>query len=97
MCCRNGRTGGITHPDPDGQEAAITRAYERAGGIDPRLTAYFECHGTGTPVGDPLEVEAIGRVFAQKKTAESPLYIGSVSLIRDSVSIQAGRAHTPDR
>ena len=82
MCCRNGRTGGITHPDPSGQEAVIRRAYERAGGIDPDLTAYFECHGTGTPVGDPLEVEAVGRVFVQNRTAERPLLIGSVSLTR---------------
>ncbi|KAL8669473.1 MAG: hypothetical protein Q9168_005935 [Polycauliona sp. 1 TL-2023] len=34
----NGRTGGITHPSPDGQEAVIRRAYQRAGGLDPKLT-----------------------------------------------------------
>ncbi|RMZ82570.1 hypothetical protein DV738_g1477, partial [Chaetothyriales sp. CBS 135597] len=73
----NGKTGGITHPDPDGQEKVIRRAYQRAG-LDPALTAYFECHGTGTPVGDPLEVEAVGRVFATKTTAQRPLLIGSV-------------------
>lgn len=76
----NGRTGGITHPDPSGQEAVIRRAYERAG-IDPTLTTYFECHGTGTPVGDPLEVEAVGRVFAPVKSEEKPLLIGSVSVV----------------
>ena len=37
-------------------------------------------HGTGTPVGDPLEVEAVSRVFAELKTPEDPLLIGSVSL-----------------
>jgi hypothetical protein len=47
----NGRTGGITHPSPEGQAACIQRAYERAGGLDMSLTGYFECHGTGTPVG----------------------------------------------
>jgi acyl transferase domain-containing protein len=47
----NGRTGGITHPSPDGQETCMRRAYERAGGLDVSLTGYFECHGTGTPVG----------------------------------------------
>lgn len=78
---RNGRTGGITHPDPNGQERAIRRAYERAGNIDPAATAYVECHGTGTPVGDPLEVEALGRVFADGKTPEAPLLVGSVSAI----------------
>ncbi|PYH40874.1 type I polyketide synthase, partial [Aspergillus saccharolyticus JOP 1030-1] len=73
----NGRTGGITHPDPDGQEAAIRRAYHRAG-LDPSQTSYLECHGTGTPVGDPLEVEAVGRVFETSKTAARPLLIGSI-------------------
>ncbi|KAH6891500.1 thiolase-like protein [Thelonectria olida] len=58
----NGRTGGIAHPSADGQEAVMRRAYERAGGLDPALTGYFECHGTGAAVGDPLEVSAIGRV-----------------------------------
>lgn len=80
LSIRNGRTSGITHPDPDGQESVIRRAYERAGNLDPALTSYFECHGTGTPVGDPLEVEAVGRVFAKARTVERPLLIGSVSL-----------------
>ncbi|KAL4941793.1 hypothetical protein BDV06DRAFT_222783 [Aspergillus oleicola] len=74
----NGRTGGITHPSPEGQEAVIRRAYERAGGLDPALTGYFECHGTGTAVGDPLEVSAIGRVFSSYKSKEVPLLIGSI-------------------
>ncbi|KAI1302455.1 hypothetical protein F5Y03DRAFT_407817 [Xylaria venustula] len=74
----NGRTGGITHPSPEGQEACIRRAYERAGGLDMSLTGYFECHGTGTPVGDPIEVSAIGRVFADKRSSSHPLLIGSI-------------------
>lgn len=74
----NGKTGGITHPDPDGQEAAISQAYARAG-LDPSETPYMELHGTGTPVGDPLEVEAVGRVFAPGRTEDTPpLLIGSV-------------------
>ncbi|KAL4866681.1 hypothetical protein BDV12DRAFT_198902 [Aspergillus spectabilis] len=73
----NGRTGGITHPSPEGQEAVIRRAYERAG-LDPSLTGYFECHGTGTAVGDPLEVSAIGRVFGSYKSKDAPLLIGSI-------------------
>ncbi|CAO2655100.1 Nn.00g101640.m01.CDS01 [Neocucurbitaria sp. VM-36] len=74
----NGRTGGITHPSPDGQEAVIRRAYERAGITDLSLTGYFECHGTGTAVGDPLEVTALGRVFAPWRSTERPLLIGSM-------------------
>ena len=58
----------------------MRRAYESAGGLDPNLTGYFECHGTGTPVGDPLEIDAIGRLFAAGRQ-EEPLLIGSVSIL----------------
>ncbi|KAI1858549.1 uncharacterized protein JN550_012596 [Neoarthrinium moseri] len=74
----NGRTGGITHPSPEGQAACIKQAYERAGGLDMSLTGYFECHGTGTPVGDPIEVGAIGRLFTDSRTSANPLLIGSI-------------------
>ncbi|KAL9011376.1 MAG: hypothetical protein Q9173_003774, partial [Seirophora scorigena] len=73
----NGRTGGISHPSPEGQEAVMRRAYEAAGGLDPNLTGYFECHGTGTAVGDPLEVSAVGKLFSSGRQAE-PLLIGSI-------------------
>lgn len=73
----NGKTGGISHPSPEGQEAVIMQAYEAAGGLNPDLTGYFECHGTGTPVGDPIEVAALGRVFASGRQSQ-PMLIGSV-------------------
>lgn len=44
------------------------------------MTGYFECHGTGTPVGDPVEVPAIGSVFAASRLRE-PVLIGSVCLV----------------
>ena len=72
---RNGKTPGITLPSALGQEAVIRKAYAKAGlGFD--QTAYVECHGTGTPVGDPIEVEALSRVFNQP--GREPLLIGSV-------------------
>lgn len=77
----NGKTGGMTHPSQEGQEAVIRRAYQAAGSLDPSLTGYFECHGTGTPVGDPTEVAAIGKVFSSGRH-NKPLLIGSVSLRR---------------
>ena len=73
----NGKTGGISHPSPEGQEAVMRRAYEAGGGLDPDLTGYFECHGTGTAVGDPLEVSAVGRLFSSGRK-EDPLLIGSI-------------------
>ncbi|KAL1865521.1 Type I Iterative PKS [Diaporthe australafricana] len=74
----NGKTGGITRPSPAGQEAVIREAYRNAGHLSFSDTSYFECHGTGTYVGDPLEVAAVGRVFAGERAADDPLLVGSV-------------------
>lgn len=74
----NGRTGGITRPSARGQEAVIREAYRHAGDLPFKDTSYFECHGTGTYVGDPIEVAAVGRVFAPERSAEDPLLVGSV-------------------
>lgn len=76
-CPRNGKSPGISHPSSSDQEIVIRQAYASAGlGFD--QTGYFECHGTGTPVGDPLEVTAIGNVFGDVRTPDSPLLLGSV-------------------
>ncbi|KAI9838887.1 MAG: hypothetical protein M1819_004095 [Sarea resinae] len=74
----NGKNSGITHPSPSAQEAAMRLAYARAGNINPDMTGYYECHGTGTPVGDPLELSGISKVFSSGRTLEKPLLIGSV-------------------
>lgn len=75
----NGRTGGITRPSVRGQEAVIREAYRHAGGLPFKDTAYFECHGTGTYVGDPIETAAVGNVFAPERGAgDPPLLVGSV-------------------
>ena len=71
----NGKTRGISAPSATAQEAVIRKAYQKAG-LDFDATQYIECHGTGTPVGDPIEVEALSRVF--KRTTNNPLLIGSV-------------------
>ena len=71
----NGKTPGITLPSALGQEAVIRKAYAKAG-LDFSQTAYVECHGTGTPVGDPIEVEALSRVF--NDPGRDTLLVGSV-------------------
>ncbi|KIX10093.1 uncharacterized protein Z518_01174 [Rhinocladiella mackenziei CBS 650.93] len=76
----NGKTPGITLPSSNEQEAVIRKAYARAG-LRFDDTIYVECHGTGTPVGDPIEVEGISRVFSQSPKCQrdgQPLLIGSV-------------------
>ncbi|KAF1843183.1 polyketide synthase [Cucurbitaria berberidis CBS 394.84] len=72
----NGRTAGITHPSAEGQVEVIRQAYANAN-LDPSMTGYFEAHGTGTQVGDPTEINAIGQVFSQS-SGTSDLRIGSV-------------------
>ena len=70
---------GITHPNLDGQANVIKKAYERGGLLDPRLTGYFECHGTGTAVGDPLEVHAVANAMNEnRKSQDGPLFVGAV-------------------
>jgi len=60
----DGKTAGFNLPSSDAQVAMIRRAYEVAG-LTVSDTGYFECHGTGTPVGDPIETEAVARVFGK--------------------------------
>ncbi|EED21266.1 polyketide synthase, putative [Talaromyces stipitatus ATCC 10500] len=71
----NGRTSGITLPDAKMQEAVIRKAYQNAN-LSFADTDYVECHGTGTPVGDPIEVDGVAACFANR--AGEPLRIGSV-------------------
>ncbi|KAI0468799.1 putative polyketide synthase [Xylaria cf. heliscus] len=69
---------GITHPNRDGQVEVITHAYSRGGNLDPRLTGYVECHGTGTAVGDPLEVHAVSLAMNENREPGNHLMIGAV-------------------
>ncbi|KAF9880614.1 hypothetical protein CkaCkLH20_01656 [Colletotrichum karsti] len=62
----DGKTHGITQPNAAAHEAMIRLAYEQAGITDFSKTAYFECHGTGTAVGDPIETGAVANVFGDK-------------------------------
>ncbi|KAH6974491.1 hypothetical protein BKA56DRAFT_734049 [Ilyonectria sp. MPI-CAGE-AT-0026] len=59
----DGKTQGITQPNGAAHEAMIRLAYKQAGITEFSKTAYFECHGTGTAVGDPIETGAVANVF----------------------------------
>ena len=58
-----GRAGSLTAPNPRAQAELLRTAYRQAG-FDPRTVSYIEAHGTGTPLGDPIEVEALKTAFA---------------------------------
>ncbi|KAF7180982.1 hypothetical protein CNMCM7691_000111 [Aspergillus felis] len=59
----DGRTPGITTPGSQAQQRLIRRAYRRAGITDVYKTGFFECHGTGTVVGDTAETSVVAKVF----------------------------------
>ena len=74
---QDGRTPGITQPNGDAQRALINQTYAK-GGLDMRHTRFFEAHGTGTPLGDPIEARAINAAFGSYRSKEEPLYVGAV-------------------
>nr|ADB12491.1 EpoD [Sorangium cellulosum] len=74
---QDGRSNGLTAPNGSSQQEVIRRALEQAG-LAPADVSYVECHGTGTTLGDPIEVQALGAVLAQGRPSDRPLVIGSV-------------------
>ncbi|GGA98259.1 type I polyketide synthase [Allosediminivita pacifica] len=71
---QDGASSSLTAPSGPAQEAVIRAALEDAG-ISPDQLGYLEAHGTGTNLGDPQEMRALGNVFAGRRT---PLVVGSV-------------------
>ncbi len=70
-----GRTQVITAPHPEAQEELILEACRDAG-VEPQQISYLECHGTGTRIGDPIEISALQNTIARDR--QSPCYLGSV-------------------
>lgn len=68
---------GFTAPSIEGQAAVISEAQEIAE-IEPESITYIEAHGTGTPLGDPMEIEALNKVFRAQTKKNGFCAIGSV-------------------
>ncbi|MFJ4521488.1 SDR family oxidoreductase [Streptomyces sp. NPDC088810] len=73
----DGRSLGLTAPRPEGQRAALQRAYRNAG-VPPAAVGLVEAHGTGTVVGDRTELTVLGEVFAEAGAATGGCALGSV-------------------
>ncbi|EFM08505.1 Beta-ketoacyl synthase [Paenibacillus curdlanolyticus YK9] len=74
---QDGASAGITAPNAVAQEKVIAQAWEDAG-IDPSTVTYIETHGTGTKLGDPIEVDGIQRAFERYTDKKQFCAIGSV-------------------
>ncbi|TDR36317.1 acyl transferase domain-containing protein [Tahibacter aquaticus] len=71
-----GKTNGYTVPNPQAQAGAIAQALAEAK-IDPRHISYIEAHGTGTKLGDPIEIAALARAFGKHTQDKQFCLIGS--------------------
>lgn len=73
----DGNTMGITTPNPEAQKELIEKAIADAD-IKPETISYMETHGTGTLIGDPIELKAITQVFSKHTTKRQFCGVGSV-------------------
>jgi amino acid adenylation domain-containing protein len=81
----------FTAPSVEGQALAILRAQELAG-VEAHAISYVEAHGTATPLGDPVEVEALTRVFRRQTAARGFCGIGSIKSNFGHLTAAAGVA-----
>ena len=86
---QDGRTDGITVPNPKAQAALITTVLKQANVSTDKLV-YIEAHGTGTNIGDPYECQALGE--ALQKPTENPCWVGSLKANIGHLEAAAGIA-----
>ncbi len=85
----DGRAAGLTVPNGSAQEQVIRSALAEAR-LEPADVGYVECHGTGTRLGDPIEVRALGAVYGVPRS--QPLWLASVKTNIGHLEAAAGVA-----
>ncbi|MBK9371592.1 MAG: SDR family NAD(P)-dependent oxidoreductase [Deltaproteobacteria bacterium] len=88
---QDGRTNGITAPNPRAQ-ADLIREVQRRAKVTPESVSFIEGHGTGTRLGDPVEVEALHAVFRRDGQAPGSIALGSVKPTIGHATTAAGIA-----
>ena len=87
----DGRNCSITAPNPEGQMLSLRRAYDDAG-VPPQSVSLVEGHGTGTTVGDAVELQALQQILQQAGSAPQSCAIGSVKSMLGHTKAAAGMA-----
>ncbi|MCP4080557.1 MAG: polyketide synthase, partial [Planctomycetaceae bacterium] len=87
----NGFSSGLTAPNPQAQEKVIRQALQEAG-LTSLEISYLEAHGTGTELGDPIEMQAAAAALGENRTADNPLFVGSVKTNIGHLEAAAGMA-----
>jgi acyl transferase domain-containing protein/NADPH:quinone reductase-like Zn-dependent oxidoreductase/acyl carrier protein len=87
----DGRSSGLTVPNADAQAELLKDCLDLAG-LAPADIDYVEAHGTGTPLGDPIEIQALARVFGDGRAKGAPLLVGAVKTNIGHLESAAGMA-----
>lgn len=90
---QDGRSIGLTAPRGPAQQAVIQQALSNAQ-TKPEEVSYIEAHGTGTALGDPIELSALQAVFGKTRCDDDPLTVGSVKTNLGHLEGAAGVAGT---
>lgn len=88
---QDGASASLTAPNQVAQESLISEALQKAN-LPPSAVMYLEAHGTGTSLGDPIEVQAAAKVLGKERAHNNPLLIGSVKTNIGHLEAAAGIA-----
>nr|WRX36518.1 hypothetical protein [Cystobacterineae bacterium] len=87
----DGPSSGLTVPSGPAQQAVLRQALAQAGAAAADVD-FVECHGTGTSLGDPIEVQALAAVYGQGRPSERPVMLGAVKANLGHLEPAAGLA-----